>query len=119
MWQDRSGRIQYSIRQRRANIPVYYRSIMTRGHIATKTLDFEKRLQSQMVCRSFGHLVDHGTAFDIAGKGIVSAVSMIEAIRLAAKYAPNFTGKHEKKIKKQNERNWAGKNCRNKKKERT
>jgi len=37
--------------------------------------------------------VDHGTAFDIAGKGIVSAVSMIEAIRLAAKYAPNFTGK--------------------------
>ena len=40
--------------------------------------------------------VDHGTAFDIAGKGIVSAVSMIEAIRLAAKYAPNFTGKHEK-----------------------
>lgn len=34
--------------------------------------------------------VDHGTAFDIAGKGIVSPVSMIEAIRLAAKYAPNF-----------------------------
>lgn len=26
------------------------------GHIATKTLDFEKRLRSQMVCRSFGHL---------------------------------------------------------------
>ena len=34
--------------------------------------------------------VDHGTAFDIAGKGTVSAVSMIEAVRLAAKYAPNF-----------------------------
>ena len=34
-----------------------------------------------------------GSAPDIAGKGIVSAVSMIEAIRLAAKYAPNFTGK--------------------------
>ena len=34
--------------------------------------------------------VDHGTAFDIAGKGIVSSVSMIEAVKLAAKYAPNF-----------------------------
>mgnify|MGYP002225838125 CR=1 FL=1 len=34
--------------------------------------------------------VDHGTAFDIAGTGKVSAVSMIEAIRLAAKYAPHF-----------------------------
>ncbi|MBF1328710.1 MAG: 4-hydroxythreonine-4-phosphate dehydrogenase PdxA, partial [Mogibacterium diversum] len=34
--------------------------------------------------------VDHGTAFDIAGKGIAGAVSMEEAIRLAAKYAPFF-----------------------------
>ena len=30
-------------------------------------------------------------AFDIAGKGIASAVSMIEAVKLAAKYAPHFT----------------------------
>jgi len=28
--------------------------------------------------------VDHGTAFDIAGKGVASAVSMVEAIRVAA-----------------------------------
>ena len=34
--------------------------------------------------------VDHGTAFDIAGKGIVSEISMAEAILLAAKYAPFF-----------------------------
>ena len=34
--------------------------------------------------------VDHGTALDIAGKGIASPVSMIEAIRLAVEYAPNF-----------------------------
>jgi 4-hydroxythreonine-4-phosphate dehydrogenase len=31
--------------------------------------------------------VDHGTALDIAGKNIASAVSMIEAIVLAAKYS--------------------------------
>ncbi len=34
--------------------------------------------------------VDHGTAFDIAGTGKASAISMIEAVRLAAKYAPSF-----------------------------
>lgn len=33
---------------------------------------------------------EHGTAFDIAGKGIAGAVSMKEAVRLAAKYAPFF-----------------------------
>ena len=37
--------------------------------------------------------VDHGTAFDIAGKGIVSEISMAEAILLAAKYAPFFAKK--------------------------
>jgi 4-hydroxythreonine-4-phosphate dehydrogenase len=31
--------------------------------------------------------VDHGTAFDIAGKGIADPGSMIEAVRLAAKLA--------------------------------
>jgi 4-hydroxythreonine-4-phosphate dehydrogenase len=31
--------------------------------------------------------VDHGTAFDIAGKGIASAVGMAESVRVAAKYA--------------------------------
>jgi 4-hydroxythreonine-4-phosphate dehydrogenase len=36
--------------------------------------------------------VDHGTAFDIAGKNLASPVSMIEAITLAAKYAPAFRG---------------------------
>ena len=30
---------------------------------------------------------DHGTAFDIAGKGIADATSMVEAIRLAASLA--------------------------------
>jgi 4-hydroxythreonine-4-phosphate dehydrogenase len=29
--------------------------------------------------------VDHGTAFDIAGKGIADAGSMIEAVLLAAR----------------------------------
>jgi 4-hydroxythreonine-4-phosphate dehydrogenase len=31
--------------------------------------------------------VDHGTAFDIAGKGIADASSMVEAVLLAARLA--------------------------------
>lgn len=61
------------------------------GHIAAKTLDFDRTIaitNSMPILRSS---VDHGTAFDIAGKNIASAVSMIEAVRLAAKYAPCFT----------------------------
>lgn len=61
------------------------------GHIAAKTLDFEKTIAITNGMPILRTSVDHGTAFDIAGKGIVSAVSMIEAILLAAKYAPNFT----------------------------
>lgn len=60
------------------------------GHIATKTLDFEKTIAITNGMPILRTSVDHGTAFDIAGKGIVSEVSMVEAILLAAKYAPNF-----------------------------
>lgn len=60
------------------------------GHIATKTYDFERTIAITLDMPFLRTSVDHGTAFDIAGKGIVSAVSMIEAVRLAAKYAPNF-----------------------------
>lgn len=72
-----------------------YNSVLSlyhdQGHIATKTLDFEKTIAITNGMPILRTSVDHGTAFDIAGKNIVSAVSMIEAILLAAKYAPNFT----------------------------
>ena len=72
-----------------------YNSVLSlyhdQGHIATKTLDFEKTIASTHGMPILRTSVDHGTAFDIAGTGKVSAVSMIEAIRLAAKYAPHFT----------------------------
>lgn len=71
-----------------------YNSVLSlyhdQGHIATKMLDFEKTIAITNGMPILRTSVDHGTAFDIAGKGIVSAVSMIEAILLAAKYAPNF-----------------------------
>lgn len=71
-----------------------YNSVLSlyhdQGHIATKTLDFEKTIAITNGMPILRTSVDHGTAFDIAGKGIVSSVSMVEAILLAAKYAPNF-----------------------------
>jgi 4-hydroxythreonine-4-phosphate dehydrogenase len=60
------------------------------GHIATKTVDFERTVSITNGLPFLRTSVDHGTAFDIAGKGIASAVSMIEAIRLAAQYSPHF-----------------------------
>ena len=60
------------------------------GHIATTTLDFDRTISITNGMPILRTSVDHGTAFDIAGKGIAGAVSMEEAIRLAAKYAPFF-----------------------------
>ena len=72
-----------------------YNSVLSlyhdQGHIATKTLDFERTIAITNLMPILRTSVDNVTAIDIAGKGIVSAVSMIEAILLAAKYAPNFT----------------------------
>ena len=58
------------------------------GHIAAKTLDFEKTISVTNGMPILRTSVDHGTAFDIAGKNLASEISMIEAIFIAAKYAP-------------------------------
>ena len=60
------------------------------GHIATKTYDFHKTISITNGMPLLRTSVDHGTAMDIAGKNIANEVSMVEAIRLAAKYAPFF-----------------------------
>lgn len=63
------------------------------GHIATKMVDFERTISLTIGMPILRTSVDHGTALDIAGQGIASPVSMIEAIRLAVEYAPNFRQK--------------------------
>ena len=74
-----------------------YNSVLSlyhdQGHIATKTLDFERTIAITNGMPILRTSVDHGTAMDIAGKGIASAVSMMEAVRLAVKYAPHFARK--------------------------
>lgn len=60
------------------------------GHIATKMVDFERTISLTIGLPFLRTSVDHGTAFDIAGKGIAGAVSMEEAIRLAAEYCCGY-----------------------------
>ncbi|MCR4892104.1 MAG: 4-hydroxythreonine-4-phosphate dehydrogenase PdxA [Lachnospiraceae bacterium] len=71
-----------------------YNSVLSlyhdQGHIATKTLDFERTISITNGMPILRTSVDHGTAFDIAGTNRASEVSMVEAVRLAAKYAPFF-----------------------------
>jgi len=70
-----------------------YRAVLSlyhdQGHIATKTLDFERTIALTHSMPYLRTSVDHGTAFDIAWTGKASNISMIEATLLAAKYSFN------------------------------
>ena len=57
------------------------------GHIPIKLLAFESGVNVTIGLPIIRTSVDHGTAFDIAGKGIADEMSMVEAINLAAKMA--------------------------------
>lgn len=71
-----------------------YNSVLSlyhdQGHIATKTLDFDRTIAITGGMPILRTSVDHGTAMDIAGKNLASEISMVEAILLAAKYSPKF-----------------------------
>ena len=60
------------------------------GHAVFKSLYFDKGVNITAGLPVIRTSVDHGTAFDIAGKGIAKEESMIEAILLAAKLGPRW-----------------------------
>ena len=57
------------------------------GHIPIKVYGFEKSISVNLGLPFIRTSVDHGTAFDIAGKGIADDQSMREAIRVAVSLA--------------------------------
>ena len=57
------------------------------GHIPCKTLDLEKSVSMTLGLPFIRGSVDHGTAFDIAGKGIATNTSMVAAIESTIRYA--------------------------------
>ncbi len=54
------------------------------GHIAAKTVDFYGTVSVTLGLPFIRTSVDHGTAYDIAGKGIANPRSLEEAVKLAA-----------------------------------
>jgi 4-phospho-D-threonate 3-dehydrogenase / 4-phospho-D-erythronate 3-dehydrogenase len=54
------------------------------GHIPIKLLSFEDTVNVSLGIPVIRTSVDHGTAFDIAGKGIADAANMKAALRMAA-----------------------------------
>lgn len=68
------------------------------GHIAAKMVDFEKTISVTFGMPFLRVSVDHGTAFDIAGKGIASAVSLIESIEFAKSFAVKYQQESDKLI---------------------
>lgn len=66
------------------------------GHIATKMVDFHRTISITHDLPFLRTSVDHGTAYDIAGQGIASEISLDEAIKLAAQYAHVFKEKFNK-----------------------
>lgn len=55
------------------------------GHVPLKLLDFEGGVNIALGLPIVRTSVDHGTAFDIAGKGLASTVSLIKAIEFATR----------------------------------
>ena len=70
------------------------------GHIACKTLDFDKAVTITLGLPFIRGSVDHGTAFDIAGKGLANDVSLIESTKVCVEYAKT---KHRIETRKQGE----------------
>ncbi|HKJ96838.1 MAG TPA: 4-hydroxythreonine-4-phosphate dehydrogenase PdxA, partial [Thermoplasmataceae archaeon] len=66
------------------------------GHIAAKMLNFSKTVSMNLGLPFLRTSVDHGTAFDIAGKGIADHTSMKEAILKCIKYSPAYREKLQK-----------------------
>ena len=57
------------------------------GHIPVKVYGFEESVTANLGLPFVRTSVDHGTAFDIAGRGVANHTSMLEAIRLAVSLA--------------------------------
>jgi 4-phospho-D-threonate 3-dehydrogenase / 4-phospho-D-erythronate 3-dehydrogenase len=63
------------------------------GHIAAKMLDFYSTVSLNLGLPFLRTSVDHGTAFDIAGRGIANEASMVGAIAKAIQYGSLYREK--------------------------
>jgi 4-hydroxythreonine-4-phosphate dehydrogenase len=61
------------------------------GHVPSKLLDFEGGVNIALGLPIIRTSVDHGTAFDIAGKGVASTHSLVRAIQFAERLSGQTT----------------------------
>ena len=63
------------------------------GHIALKTVGFDRAVNVTLGLPIVRTSVAHGTAFDIAGKGLADPSSLIAAVRVAARIVAGRSGR--------------------------
>lgn len=68
------------------------------GHIAAKTLDFDRTIAITTGLPFIRSSVDHGTAFDVAGTGKARWLSMAEAVRVGAEYATRLQQREASRV---------------------
>ncbi|MGH7837587.1 MAG: 4-hydroxythreonine-4-phosphate dehydrogenase PdxA, partial [Candidatus Binataceae bacterium] len=62
------------------------------GLIALKTLEFDRAVNITLGLPFIRTSPDHGTAYDLAGRGVASPTSMIAAIEYAAAHGASASG---------------------------
>lgn len=65
------------------------------GHIAAKTMDFGRTVSMNIGLPFLRTSVDHGTAFDIAGRCVADETSMVEAIDKCLRYSIQYRKNRE------------------------
>ena len=75
-------------RAQRGDFDIVVAMYHDQGHGPIKVLGLEAGVNITVGLPIIRTSVDHGTAFDIAGKGIVDEGSMLEALRQAIELAP-------------------------------
>ncbi|HTX33523.1 MAG TPA: 4-hydroxythreonine-4-phosphate dehydrogenase PdxA [Bryobacteraceae bacterium] len=68
------------------------------GHIPMKLIDFEGTVNISLGIPIIRTSVDHGTAFDIAGRNLADARSMKQAMRVAARMASRLATRSTQKV---------------------
>ena len=69
------------------------------GHIAAKTCGFKETVSLNLGAPFLRTSVDHGTAFDIAGKGLADETNMVKAIERAIAYAKTYRENYAEEYK--------------------
>jgi 4-hydroxythreonine-4-phosphate dehydrogenase len=84
------------LRASRGDFDVVIAMYHDQGLIPVKTLDFEHSVNVTLGLPYLRCSVDHGTAFDIAGKGVANHKPMLYAIQWAARYAEKPETRNQK-----------------------